>query len=148
MPTSTRGAGIWQVPVMHTLLRMRAKPGSTMVDSFLQIIRPPLPPRSNTLLLVPSLLNLFSCSLMGSDYKQHDSSSSRSVAGLLSTFLFVPNSNIYCFCLHMPARLSIITPEDAKGNACSFLSDLEISIVKSYFYKPLQLAPGQHRLSC
>jgi len=48
----------------------------------------------------------------------------------------------------MPARLSIIAPEDAKGKACSFLSNLEMPIVKSYFYKPLQLAPGQHRLSC
>lgn len=173
MPTCAHGAWIWQVLKMHTLLRMRTKPGSIVVDSLLQLTVALFPDhssttatpasllfaspresfpssqnRSNTLILVPSFLNLFSCLLMGSDYKQHHSLSSRSLAGLLPAFLFVPNSNIYYFCLHMPVRLSIITPEDAKGKACSLLSNLEVSIVKSYFYKPLQLAPGQHCLSC
>lgn len=173
MPTCAHGAWIWQVPKMHRLLRRRTKPGNIVVDSFLQLTvalfsahssttttpasllftspRESLPLsqyRSNTLILVPSFLNLFSCLLMGSDYKQHHSLSSRSVAGLFPACLFIPNSNIYYFCLHMPARLSITTPEDAKGKACRFLSNLEMSIVESYFYKPLQLAPGQHHLSC
>lgn len=44
--------------------------------------------KSNNLILVPSFLNLFSCLLMGSDYKQHHSSSSRSVARLFTCFPF------------------------------------------------------------
>lgn len=61
---------------------------------------------------------------------------------ILPAFLFAPNSNISYFFLFTPARLSIITPGNAEGKPCSFLSNLETSIVKSFLYKSLQAAPG------
>lgn len=150
MPRCAQGARIWQVPKM--LLRMRTKPGEhrgllqltaalfgspTHHHNTARLHNPESLPlsqhRSNILILVPSSLNLFSWAV---------TQATSQLELILPAFLFGPNSNIYYFCLFTPARLSIITPGNAEGKACIFLSNLETSIVKSSLYKSLQAAPG------
>lgn len=156
MATCARGAGVWLVPKRHTLLRSRTKLGSSAAVSFLQLPvalfadHPSITAIPVSLLFASPRVTPF-----GTGQVQHPRFSpilSEAVLLLqqrlqatpqleldfLSVLLCVPNSGIYYFCMDMPARFSTITPEDAKGKTRSFLPSLELPIVKSRFYKPLQ----------